>query len=175
MISRSRLPRRFSHAVFLFCVLFLPLGAAPKTDFSFLRTMSLRQGQVFSIYVKTPGLLGESLSRVGKGRVHTLSPRAMRFSFQASILTRNIEGDVALKYKGRRGNDLLLELNYKGKESGRPESSRETVKVDSFLAGRGIVSFHYHKNRRFLQISRSSKGENKFVTDWGAATLKAIP
>lgn len=146
--------------------------AAPKNDFSFLKTMSLRQGDSFTVWVKTPGLLGSSLEKVGRGRVQTLNARALRFDFDVAILTRRISGDVNLKYKTRRGDDLILELVYSGKENDRAESSRETVKVDAFLASRGIVSFHYHKKRRFLQISRSSSGENKLVTDWGAATLR---
>ena len=149
-----------------------PLQAAPKSNFSFLKATGLRQGDDFRIFAKTPGLFGTSLSQVGTGKVHVLSAREMRISFAVSILTRKISGDVRLKYKTKRGKDLLFELVYSGKENARPESSRETVKVDAFLGGRGIVAFHYHKARRFLQISRSSSGQNKFVTDWGAATLR---
>lgn len=146
--------------------------AAPSTRFSFLNTMTLRQGQSFSIWARTPGMFGTSLRRVGRGSIAVLTPYTLRFRFQASILTRDISGDVSIQYTGTSGGDLKFLLAYSGKENDRKESSRETVRVDSFLAEKGIVSFHYHKSQRFLQLSRSSSGENKFVTDWGAATLR---
>ncbi len=157
--------------VLVFCCALPRAAQAAPAAFSFLKTMNLRQGQTFSIWIRTPGLFGAGLSRVGEGRIKKLTERALHFDFSARILTRALQGDVALEYGGRTKNEILLKLTYSGSENGRPERSQETVRLDAFLAGGGIVSFHYHQNRRFLQISRSSSGENKFVTDWGAATL----
>ena len=142
----------------------LPLAAK---DFSFFDFWDMRTGEKFRISARVAGKPAD----IGSGQVIRIGKTKLSFRFRADVVGQSVRGDVDMAYLRVEKNNVLLKLQYKGLHNGKHEEAREIVQADAPLARLGILTFQYLNKLRFLQISRSSSGENKLITDWGAGTL----
>lgn len=137
-----------------------PLHAAPLDFSSYIR---FKEGSTFKIRN------GNEL--IGKGKLISLSKTRLHFQFEISTKGQSIKADATLIQIQTDARDYVIELSYKGSVNSKPESAKEQVRADRFLAENGILTFHFLKNERFFQLARNKKGESTITTDWGTGTI----
>lgn len=147
-------------AAALLCV--SPLSAGKAFDFRDFTKLRAADRE-FEI-IGTSGYVRDRA--VGSGEILTLNERAMHFKF---AITAVVYGEVKLRYAGRTKYKILLDLEYDGVSPRGPETARERVEADAFLAENGILTFHFLREQRMIHLSVDSNGRSKFVSSWGAS------
>lgn len=145
---------------------FLNLFAAP-VQFDFSHYASLQSGRSFEIH--------SAGQKIGQGKIIHRSARNFSMDFTIQAAGQSGQGHVELAFKNAEARALLLDLKYSGKWNNRPETAREVVRADRFLADNGVLAFRFLSGSRFFQLAMSKKGETTVSTDWGTGRLVGRP
>lgn len=153
-----------------FSIFFVPiiLQAKPKV-FHFANYNQIKSKKSFLIYaIKKKS----QIQKIGNGKIHLINSKNLTLSFRVSTSLYTISGNVRLKYIKRTKKSYLFKLQYQGVDNGFSKTITQIVYADKFLANNGIFVIHFSNNKRFLQMSINSKGQNRLITEWGSAILR---
>ena len=120
---------------------------------------------------KTFLVLNKANDKIGTGKVIDLNASHLLVKLKVQQGALEVNAVVDLKYLKSDSYSHYMTFSYKDDLGLSNSRIEETVKADSYMASRGVLTFFYNNQKNYFQLKKV-KEKTQSVFNWGTVFLQ---